>query len=654
MAPPAADFYCRQFQPNTFDPSRCRSCLRPDHMHLSTDTTAAEGQDSADWDADDGNGALSEVTSNASSDDISGGWTYEWSLVHSLSPDSPNTFNSPERSRSLGPERNCVAQKDMTRLDPSPHRGTESSWMDERRGRDRSRRPSESRGHREQESGYFSPDRRGDSQQQTEEVSKRHYRYYERGRPLPSNFVPEPKACVPYRNVNLGVPSQRRNPETYMQEVWRSESPERYTYHSNFRRGTDSERNSPTRHSSVSPDRYKLIESPVVTQRRSSLSRSQAQSHSSSHGSSQPSHGPSRHTSNRSSPSRRRESFASRTVSPSRVTPSKRHTDSIHSQNGEYDAPKGSGRDSRSLSQASNKHSLDSERLYRNLESISRRGSSVIQKNSYEGSQASPRARTAVNSSANTLSHNSREVSPPRNGYSTHSHTPQREPNSRESRLSPSQGSWQGSSHSILSLPHSRGSSTSRHQSRGPDSQVLGGSLSHVAITETDKGNEGNNTFSGDRSRSSVRRGMEALLISEPKKAAVEVEEVGMTMEDYIVLADIPTIYLESEEELPGLRRRNQSPSPCRDQKLRTYGYQDQTDIYGSRFESDERGRGRERGRDRREKCRDSENGRSSRRQSTASLHTQSSDNQSGKHRSVKSKERVSCERPQTQVSVVP
>lgn len=44
-----------------------------------------------------------------------------------------------------------------------------------------------------------------------------------------------------------------------------------------------------------------------------------------------------------------------------------------------------------------------------------------------------------------------------------------------------------------------------------------------------------------------------------------------MTIEDYIVLADIPKIHLEAEEELPGLRRRNQSPSPCRDQKLRTY-----------------------------------------------------------------------------------
>ncbi|KAM7008651.1 uncharacterized protein LKV04_000747 [Tautogolabrus adspersus] len=582
MAPPA-DYYCRQFQPNTFDPSRCSSCLRPDHMHLSTDTAAAAaaGQDDVEeWDAEDDNRSQSELTSNASSDDVSGVWNYEWSLVHSLSPEwelnicdpdiqssSPSHCNGPERSVSLSAGSYSVAQRDMTRLDPSPHRVTGSSWMDERRSRDRSRRPSESRGDREQESGYFSPDRRGDSERQMEEVNKRHYRYYERGRPLPSNYIPEPKACVPYRNINLGVPSQRRNPETFLQESWRSESPERYTYHSNFRRGTDSERNSPTRHSSVSPDRYKLIESPTLTHRRSSLSRSQARSHSSSHISSRlPSHVPSRHTSGRSSPSRRRESLSSRTISPSRATPSHRHTDSFHLQDGEYEAHRGSSRDLRSPSQASNKHSLDSERLYRNLESISRRGSSAFQKSSYEGSQASPRTRTAVDRAANTLSQNSREVSPPRNGYSTHSPTPQ-----RGSKLSPSQGSWQGSSHSLLSHPPSRGSSTSRHQPRGVDSQVLGGFLSPVSPAETDKGNKGNNYVSSDRSRSSIRRGMDALLISEPKKAEVEVEEVGMTMEDYVVLANIPKIHLESEEEPPGLRQRNQSPSPCRDQKLRTY-----------------------------------------------------------------------------------
>lgn len=310
-----------------------------------------------------------------------------------------------------------------------------------------------------------------------------------------------------------------------MQETWRSESPQRYTCHSNFRRGADSQTNSPTRHRSVSPDRYKLTEYPVGPQRGSSLSRSHARSHVPSHGSSQhPSHAPSRHTSGRSSPSCNRSSFASRTTSPSRATTSHRRTDSFHLQNSDYNSQKICSRGSRTPSQASNKHSLDSEKLYRNLESISRRGSSAVQQNSYEGSQASPRTRTTVNSSGNTCTRNSRDVSPSRNGYNSHNYTPQREPHSRDGRPSPSQDSWQGSSHSLLSLPHSHGSSTSR---RGADPKMLSSSISNVATTQTDKGIEENKMVNGDRSRSrSVRRGMEALLISEPKKAAEEVLEV--------------------------------------------------------------------------------------------------------------------------------
>lgn len=44
-----------------------------------------------------------------------------------------------------------------------------------------------------------------------------------------------------------------------------------------------------------------------------------------------------------------------------------------------------------------------------------------------------------------------------------------------------------------------------------------------------------------------------------------------MTIDDYIELADIPKIQLESEEEFVGLRKRNQSPSPCRNQRPRTH-----------------------------------------------------------------------------------
>ncbi|XP_019717694.1 TRIO and F-actin-binding protein-like isoform X2 [Hippocampus comes] len=631
MSLPSEDCYCRHFQPNTFDPSRCSACLRPGHMHLDTAPTDT----SQEQELGDDEQVLSEVNSSASSDDIRDAWTYEWSLGRSLSPEceldicdtdtqssSENNSESPQRSNSLNSERNCVTLGDMTRMDPSPLRGAGSPWMDERRGRNRSRRTSESRGVREQESGYFSPEQRTDGELLAEDASKRSYRYYERGHPLPNNYVPEPKASVPYRNVNLGIPSQRRNPETYMQDNWRSESPQRYSYHSNFRRGTETLRNSPTRHSSMSPDRHKRSDP-----RMRSLSRSETQSHGSSN---LPSHATSQRTSSRSSPSRRRGSFASRTVSPSRLTPSHKHTESFFSQNGGYEAQGGCSRESKIPSQTSNKHSLDSERLYKNLESISRRAScsSTFQQNTNEGSQRSPQ---------------NREGSPSRNG--SHSRISQRQPSSRDSRASASPGSWQGSSQSVLSIPISCGSSASRH---GADHQGPGASPPLVAITETDNFSAGNTKISGDRSRSSVRRGMEALLLSEPKRAAQELEEVGMTMEDYIVLADIPTIHVESEDDYPGLRRRNQSPSPCRDQRFRTQSHQPQDEFYSWNSASDERGRGRERVRDRREK--DSENGRLSQRQSTASLRTQSSDRQSGKQRSAKMTEQRLPDGPQTKM----
>ncbi|XP_061685129.1 TRIO and F-actin-binding protein-like isoform X2 [Syngnathoides biaculeatus] len=496
----------------------------------------------------------------------------------------------------------------MTRMDSPPLRSVGSPWMDERTGRGRSRTSvSESRGVREQESGYFSRDRRNDGKHPMEGTNKSSYRHYERGHPLPTNYVPEPKATVPYRNVNLGIPSQRRNPETYMQDTWRSESPQRYSYHSNFRRGTESLRNSPTRHSSVSPVRHKRSDHRIRT-----LSRSETGSHGSSH---LPSRGPSQHTSSRSSPSRRRGSFASRTASPSRRMPSHKRTDSFFSQSGSYDAQRGCSRDSKSQSQASNKHSLDSERLYRNLEYISRHASS---------SQSASRTR---------------EVSPSGNG----AHRPE----SRDSRRSPSPGSWRGSSQSVLSIPISSGSPSSGHAAdlRGPDAA----SPPRVATVETEAFTCKDTTIGFDRSRSCVRRGMEALLLPEPERAARAQEEVGMTMEDYIVLADIPTIQVESEEDFPGPRRRDQSPSPCRDQRFRTQNHQPQADFSSCKLELDDRGRGRERGRDRREK-KDSENAPLSRRPSTASLPFQSSDKPSGEHKSAKVTERGLPDCPQTKV----
>ncbi|XP_015257946.1 PREDICTED: uncharacterized protein LOC107102975 [Cyprinodon variegatus] len=752
MAPPAEDRYCCRFQPNAFDPSRCSSCLRPNHMHLSGTAVEnaseldnlheqAEGDNKSDEDEDDDDPASSAVTTCGSSDDFSEGWNFEWNLERSPSPDwepenreaadiQPsflNQWKDLQRNRSLSPQRPPAGQPEMTRLHPSIPRDTESSWMEERRGRDMSRRASESRSGREKESGYFSPDV---GMQQMEDDTKRTYRYYERGHPLPSNYIPEPKACVPYRNVSLGLPSQRRNPETYMQATWRSESPQRYTYHSNFRRGTDSVKNSPSRHSSLSPDRYRMPAASVGPQRGRSLSRSQAQSRSSLKDSFQiQSNGPSRRTSGGSSPSHSRWSMASHSAS------SHRRTDSVLLQSPEYEDQKMYSRESRSPSQASNKHSLDSEKLYRNLESISRLCFSAERQNSYEVSLESPPSRTHVNSLGNILSYNSREVSASGKAYSLPSHGSLREP---DHRLSQSQGSWQGSPHSLLNLPSSNSSPSSRWDGAGSDNLV--GSPTHVAVLDSDKANDGVEAWQGsshnllsrpqsqasssarqgaesqgasplyfvdtinanqgdgsgqevsqsllsrppsqgslpgwsvdspvcespslgvvtdtvdpiikvssDRSNSSVRRGMDALLLPEQKKTIVDPEEVGMTIDDYIMLADIPKIQVESEEDFTGIRRRNESPSPCRNQRQRSYRHQDETDDYSPRLKLDERRRGRERGRDRREKCPDLESGRSSRRQSAGSLHAQTSD-QNGRQRSLKIRERSHPERLQTQM----
>ena len=97
------------------------------------------------------------------------------------------------------------------------------------------------------------------------------------------------------------------------------------------------------------------------------------------------------------------------------------------------------------------------------------------------------------------------------------------------------QSPWHGSSHSLLSPAPSRNSSPS---GLPLDSKLLTHSLTtHSTTMETDiKGT--------DRSKSNTRRGLEALLTSEPKRNPVETEEVGMTIEDYIILADIPRCIL--------------------------------------------------------------------------------------------------------------
>ncbi|CAL8332354.1 unnamed protein product [Lota lota] len=593
--------------------------------------------------------AFSETSENGGVADVCG-------CTISLHPDPCELTG---RICSLTQDLQHLALPDMTGLDPSLSTNPRmdermEERMDERRSRDRSRRPSgQTQGDQEQERTYVSRERRGYSEQRSEDSNKRPYRHYERGRPLPSHHSPEPKACVPFRTVNLGIPSQRRSTDTFIQETWRSESPQRYTYHSNFRGRGESLENSPSRHYSKSPEHCRPTGSPHGSHRRGSQSRGQIQSNVSSHDPSRPpSHAPSGHASRRSSPSRRRESIVSGSVSTSRASPTHTRGDSACIPNG-GSAPRGRSRESRRPSQTYAGHGLDSERLYRNLETLSRHGSLAGPPAQYERSS---RGRTAVNSSADTLVGNSREVSPLRSGRGTHSHTPQTELHSRDSRpdfasrtrdkersgrseASPPEGSWRGSAHSLRSAAFSQGSSPPR---RDAEPHLLAHPPKSPAATmETDKGNE-SSSKDGDRSRSNVRRGLDALLTSEPKQTPVELEEAGMTIDDYIVLADIPRINLEPEEDLPASRRRTQSPSPRRDYRARTPSYQPEINAHSVRAELDERGRGRERGRDRREKYRDQEDGGLSRQPSATSLYSQGSDHHTGKRKSAK--ERVLSE----------
>lgn len=64
---------------------------------------------------------------------------------------------------------------------------------------------------RDRESGYFSLGHVTGARTLSDKSSP--HRHAERGHPLPSNQTPEPKAAIPFRNPDLGVPSQRRTSE---------------------------------------------------------------------------------------------------------------------------------------------------------------------------------------------------------------------------------------------------------------------------------------------------------------------------------------------------------------------------------------------------------------------------------------------------------
>ncbi|XP_077101904.1 uncharacterized protein triobpa isoform X2 [Siphateles boraxobius] len=537
-------------------------------------------------------------------------------------------------------------------------------------------------------------------------------RHYERGHPLPANHSPERKAAIPFRNRDLGLPSYRRRTDNFSDEAMSGLSPQRHMSYSNFRRGDSQSRESPRscspRSTNVSPQRRG--ESRSSSHRRGSTT----QGHRTS----------SQQASGKCTPSRRRDSIVTRTTTPSRNSGTNKYADSF------------SPAHKRSPSQSSYGHSLDSEKLYKNLKSIASSAESDAseERNSWSKSlhsdmeidgdynecNHSGRSSRKRGGGRNT-GNNSRDFSPTggnreatrsRNsgGYnsrnsrnsgfnSTGTSTPYRDydehgtlksnsknknrrngvytseklsrSDSRQS-LSPTHSS-RSHTHSHRSPTHSRRSHThshtspthspisSTHSPLSPTSPVSTPDISQsrrsrnpvpttdlpksqALIAETEKPVT-------DRSRSNIRRGLEALILSENTRSSSQPAVPEMTIEDYVIIADIPRskLYPEEEEAIV-VRRRPQSRSPRRDNQ---HSYGDGRYGDDEHEVSEERGRGRERGRDRREKERrrpDSEiGGSSSKTNSTTSGHSQRSSKKAENIRMVKGGHKGPEQPPQMQ-----
>ncbi|KAJ8345226.1 hypothetical protein SKAU_G00294190, partial [Synaphobranchus kaupii] len=284
MPLPEEDLTCQKFQPNIFDPSRCFSCLRTRKQH--SDVPVQEDSD-----------GLSVVSSycDVTRDRLG----YEDGSLCILSPDcalyicdeedsttsTQDQSDYPELSGSITSEEDYLNLQDteshlaMTRLDPPPHRPNPRAWMDEARGREGFSRHTGSKEERERESGYFSLGRASGTRSLREKSPPPPFRHAEVGHPLPSTRSPEPKATIPFRNPDLGVPSQRRTSEEQSPEPPPfGSSPPNYS-ESNYGEGQRS----------LSPTPFKVAESLDSSHRRSTDS-SYSKGHTTSHSLSQHQH----------------------------------------------------------------------------------------------------------------------------------------------------------------------------------------------------------------------------------------------------------------------------------------------------------------------------------------------------------------------------
>ncbi|XP_051993037.1 TRIO and F-actin-binding protein [Xyrauchen texanus] len=498
-------------------------------------------------------------------------------------------------------------------------------------------------------------------------------RHYERGHPLPANHSPDRKATIPFRTRDLGLPSNRRRSDNLSDEAMSGLSPQRYMPYSNFRRCDNQSLSSPRSGSPRSMN--------VSPQRR-------AESRSSSHRRGSTRHGhrtsSSKQASGKCTPSRRRDSVVSRTTSPSRSSGTNKYADSFspshkispsqrsyrHSldskklyknlksiaSSAESDASEDRhGWSNRLNSEVEtdgdynecNHSSRNSVRNSRksgpntgcNSRDFSPNGgyyddNHVSHKTSHVSRNSGRNSRNSRNGGCNT-GYNSPGASTPYRDCNNHGHsTPKIHSNhksDRDAAFSDTSDKQSGSdccqsqsfTHSPLS-PASPTSTPNINQKRRSHKQLdpIDFANSRALIAETKKSVP-------DRSRSNIRRGLEAIILSENPRSESQPAVPEMTIEDYVIIADIPRpkLYPEEEEAIV-VRRRPQSQSPRRDNQ---HSYRDERHGY-EREVSEERvrGRERERGRDRREKERrrlDKEMGGPSITSSTASGHIQGSSN---------------------------
>ncbi|KAL6457415.1 hypothetical protein MHYP_G00343780 [Metynnis hypsauchen] len=234
------DLVCPKFQPNIFNSSRCHDCLRLKHAHTphkAEQVNPSVEKNSSHITAQVQSEEEHETSNKEDSDEVSVVSSYcdvSRGSLCILSPgcdlylcDGNDDRSSDSQceddlasSGSATPEEDFLPlhHNKMTRLDPPPHRPNPQAWMEEARGREsfgRHSLPSHggSKADRDRESGYFSLGRAAGARTLRDKSPPPPHRHSERGHPLPSNCAPEPKATIPFRNPDLGVPSYRRATE---------------------------------------------------------------------------------------------------------------------------------------------------------------------------------------------------------------------------------------------------------------------------------------------------------------------------------------------------------------------------------------------------------------------------------------------------------